>query len=177
MTIRKRLLLLTATAVLLLLSASAALARPDWVTVKYTGCKVITTKNTKVTDGNHRRLVLYFDVINNSKSGDIITAIYDRKISYKGSFVINQMEWGTIYGPVETQGWKSAAWNISYSNHFTNPEKGEWYPGQVYKYDITVPLNKLIKPKDNWQKTNEAVIKGFSFNPTWSFDFSVRSHK
>ncbi|WP_367337250.1 hypothetical protein [Aminivibrio sp.] len=76
--------LLTGIAVLMLLAfASAALAKPDWVTVKYTGCKLSTRKNTKVTDGNHRTLVLYFDIINNSKNGDIITAIYDRKIATK----------------------------------------------------------------------------------------------
>ena len=177
MTGRKRCALLATAAALLLVFAPMALAKPDWVTVKYTGCKIVTTKNTKVTDGNHRRLVLYFDVINNSKSGEIITAVYDRKISYKGVFTINQMEWGTIYGPVETQGWKPVSWNISYSGRFTNPEKGEWYPGQVYKYDITIPLSTLIKPYGDWKKTNEAVMRSFSFKPTWSFDFSVQSHK
>lgn len=175
MRIRKRVMLLAA--VLALVFASAAWAKPEWISVKYTGCKIVTAKNTKVTDGNHRKLVLYFDVINNSKSGEIITAVYDRKISYKGPFTINQMEWGTIHGPVGTQGWKPVTWNISYSGHFTNPEKGEWYPGQVYKYDITIPLNKLIKPYGDWKKTNEAVMKSFSFKPTWSFDFSVRSHR
>lgn len=164
----------------LLLFASAALAKPDWVTVKYTGCKLVTVKNTKVTDANHRKLVLYFDVINNSKNGDIITAIYDRTIKYKGVFTITQMEWGTVYlgGVVESKGWKPASWNISYSGKFSNPEKGEWYPGQVYKYDISVPLNKLIKPKENWKTTNEASSRGFNFKPEQLyFDFGVRSHK
>ena len=70
--------LLTGIAVLMLLAfASAALAKPDWVSIKYTGCRLLTVKNTEVTDGNHRKLVLYFDVINNSKEGDIITAIRD----------------------------------------------------------------------------------------------------
>jgi len=173
--------LLTGIAVLMLLAfASAALAKPDWVTVRYTGCKLSTEKNTKVTDGNHRKLVLYFDVINNSKSGDIITAIYDRKIGYKGVFTIHKMEQGLVQnGVIQSQGWRPATWNVSYSGTYTKPIKGEWYPGQVYKYDISVSLNKLIKPfGGNWKKTNEAASRGFNFKPnTLSFDFGVRSHK
>jgi hypothetical protein len=173
--------LLAGLAVLLLLAfASAALAKPGWVSVKYTGCKLLTGKNTKVTDGNHRKLVLYFDVINNSKSGDIITAIYDRKISYKGVFTIHKMEQGLVQnGVIQSQGWRPATWNVSYSGKYTNPIKGEWYPGQVYKYDVSVPLNKLIKPfGGNWKKTNEAASRGFNFKPEkLSFDFEVRSHK
>ena len=173
--------LLAGMAVLLVLVfASAALAKPDWVTVRYTGCKLSTEKNTKVTDGNHRKLVLYFDVINNSKSGDIITAIYDRKIGYKGVFTIHKMEQGLVQnGVIQSQGWRPATWNVSYSGTYTKPIKGEWYPGQVYKYDISVSLNKLIKPfGGNWKKTNEAASRGFSFKPnTLSFDFGVRSHK
>ena len=89
------------------------------------------------------------------------------------------MEWGTIYGAIQSQGWKPATWNVSHSGTYSNPIKGEWYPGQVYKYDITVSLNKLIKPfGGNWKKTNEAASRGFSFKPnTLSFDFGVRSHK
>lgn len=163
----------------LLLFSSAALAKPDWVSIKYTGCRLLTVKNTEVTDGNHRKLVLYFDVINNSKDGDIITAIYDRKISYSGVFTIHKMEWGLVQnGGIESQGWKPASWNVSYSGKFSNPEKGEWYPGQVYKYDISVTLNKLIKPRGNWKKTNEGAARGFNFKPEkLSFDFGVRSHK
>ena len=166
------------TVLFLLVFASAALAKPDWVTVKYTGCRLVAVKNTKVTDSNHRKLVLYFDVINNSKEGDIITAIYNRDISYTGVFTIHKMKWGTIYGVVESQGWKPESWNVSYAGKFSKPEKGEWYPGQVYKYDISVPLNDLIKPKDNWKMINEGASKGFSFKAEkLFFDFGVQSHK
>ncbi len=177
---KNRLVLLAGITVLfLLVFASAALAKPDWVSVKYTGCRLVAVKDTKVTDSNHRKLVLYFDVINNSKEGDIITAIYNRDISYTGAFTIPKMKWGTIrYSGVESEGWESASWNVHSSGKFSNPEKGEWYPGQVYKYYFSVFLNTLIKPKDNWKKTNEAVTRGFQFKlEKYFFDFGVQSHK
>ncbi len=93
---------------------------------------------------------------------------------------IHKMEQGLVQnGVIQSQGWRPATWNVSYSGTYTNPIKGEWYPGQVYKYDISVSLNKLIKPfGGNWKKTNEAASRGFNFKPnTLSFDFGVRSHK
>ena len=74
---KNRLGLFAGIALLLLLAfSSAALAKPDWVTVKYTGTQLRKQKNTKVGDGNHLLLVHKFDIINNSKNGDIITAIF-----------------------------------------------------------------------------------------------------
>ncbi len=179
---KKRFGLFTGIAVLLLLAfASAALAKPDWVTVKYTGTQLRKQKNTKVGDGNHLLLVHKFDIINNSKNGDIITAIFDRKIRWNGVFTIVQMTSTTQYffdGKNSTT-WKPAHWNVKFGMTGTNPYKGEWYPGQVYKYEHTIPLNKLIKPYDgSWKTTNEAAFKKFNFKfDKWSLDFQVRSHR
>jgi hypothetical protein len=169
-------------AVMAVAFADTAMAKPDWVTVKYTGVSLRKQEKTKPGDGNHLRLVLKFDIVNNSKKGDVMTAIYDRKISWNGAFTINKMEIGkTNQGP--SSSWKDpdkpASWNVKYSMTGTEPYKGEWYPGQVYKYEHSVPLNKLIKPYDgNWQRTNEAAFKDFSFKfEKWSFDFQVQSHK
>jgi ABC-type transport system substrate-binding protein len=69
--------------------------------------------------------------------------------------------------------------NLKYSLTGTAPYKGEWYPGQVYKYEHSVPLYKLIKPLDNWKKTNEGwKNKKTSFGlAKYSLDFDVQSHK
>ncbi len=167
---KKRFALFTGIAALLLLAfASAALAKPDWVTVKHTGTQLRKQKNTTVGDGNHLRLVLKFDIINNSKNGDIITVIFDRKISWNGVFTIPDYP-GTMESP---------SWKVKFSMTGTNPYKGEWYPGQVYKYEHTIPLSKLFKPYNgNWRKTNESAFKKFRFKfDKWSLDFQVRSHK
>ena len=161
--------------------ADEAAAKPNWVTVKYTGASILTTKNTKIGDANHYRLKLKFDVVNNSKNGDIITAVFDRQISYNGTFIITKME--PDYDKPEVYGsgypWKSARWKVKYGpKKFTNPDKGEWYPGQIYKYEIAVDLKSLIKPKGNWKTTNEALKRGFNFKPDgWNFDFQVQSHR
>ncbi|MDR1510196.1 MAG: hypothetical protein LBS53_11215, partial [Synergistaceae bacterium] len=161
-------------------SARVSEAKPDWVAVKYTGAYLQTQKGKKEDDKNYRRLVMKFDIINNSKNGDVITAIYDRNINWSGVFTINQMEWGKVYagGVVEMDGWKSASWNVAYKMKGTEPYKGEWYPGQVYKYEHSVPLGALIKPYGgSWKKTNEATKRGFNFKFTkWSLDFQVKSH-
>jgi len=162
--------LLTGIAVLMLLAfASAALAKPGWVTVKYTGTQLRKQKNTTTGDGNHLLLVHKFDIINNSKNGDILTAIYDRKIRWNGVFTIPDIP-GTTESPT---------WNVKFSMSGSNPYKGEWYPGQVYKYEHHVPLNKLFKPYGgSWKKTNEAAFKKFRFKfDKWSLDFQVRSHR
>lgn len=162
--------------------ADEAAAKPNWVTVKYTGTVLRKAKNTKAGDGNHLQLVHKFDIVNNSKNGDVMTAIYDRKISWNGVFTITKMEIGkTHQGP--SSSWKDpdkpASWNVKFSMTGTDPYKGEWYPGQVYKYEHSVPLNKLVKPYDgSWQRTNEAALKGFNFKfEKWSFDFQIQSHK
>ena len=174
---KNRLGLFAGIALLLLLAfSSAALAKPDWVTVKYTGTQLRKQKNTKIGDGNHLLLVHKFDIINNSKNGDIITAIYDRKIRWNGVFTILEIKSPPNHYPAT---WQSPSWNVKYSMTGTNPFKGEWYPGQVYKYEHSVPLKKLIKPYDgNWKKTNEAAVKKFRFKfDKCSLDFQVRSHK
>ena len=114
--------LFTGIAVLLLLAfSSAALAKPDWVTVKHTGTQLRKQKNTTVGDGNHLLLVHKFNIINNSKNGDIITVIFDRKISWNGVFTIPDYP-GTMESP---------SWKVNFSMTGTKPYKGEWYPGQV----------------------------------------------
>jgi hypothetical protein len=159
--------------------ADEAAAKPNWVTVKYTGTVLRKAKNTKAGDGNHLQLVHKFDIVNNSKNGDVMTAIYDRKISWNGVFTITEMEWKQTPATWPNEGWVPASWNVKFSMTGTNPYKGEWYPGQVYKYEHSVPLNKLIKPYDgSWQKTNGAALKKFGFKfGKWNLDFQVQSHK
>jgi hypothetical protein len=162
--------------------AGEAMAKPDWVTVKYTGAALQTQKGKKDDDKNYRRLVLKFDIINNSKNGDVITAIYDRNINWSGVFTVNQMYRKEEYVGMTSQTqmvWKSASWNVAYKMKGTEPYKGEWYPGQVYQYEHSVPLGTLIKPYDgSWKKTNEATKRGFGFKfNKWSLDFQVASHK
>ena len=168
-------------AVFLTAFAHVSEAKPGWVTVKYMGASLRTQEGKKDDDKNYRRLVLKFDIINNSKNGDVITAIYDRNINWSGVFTIKQMESNTEYffdGNNSTT-WKPASWNVAYKMKGTEPYKGEWYPGQVYKYEHTVPLGALIKPYDgSWKKTNEATKRGFNFKfNKWSLDFQVASHK
>ncbi|MDR1483013.1 MAG: hypothetical protein LBI74_10335 [Synergistaceae bacterium] len=52
-------------------------------------------------------------------------------------------------------------------------------PGQVYKYEHSVPLGSLIKPYNgSWKQTNEATQRGFGFKfNNWSLDSQVQSHK
>jgi hypothetical protein len=163
----------------LLSLAGEAAAKPDWVTVKYTGASLQTQKGKNNDDKNYRRLVMKFDIINNSKNGDVITAIYDRNISWSGVFTINQMERKVTNATWPNEGWVPASWNVKYSMKGTDPYKGEWFPGQVYKYEHSVPLGTLIKPYDgSWKMTNEATKRGFNFKFTnWSLDFQVQSHK
>jgi hypothetical protein len=174
-------LLVMLLAVLISAFVGEATAKPGWVTVKYTGTALRKQKNTKESDGNHLRLIHKFDIINNSKNGDVMTAIYDRTMSWNGVFTIKEMESSTEYffdGNNSTT-WKPANWDVKFNMTGTEPYKGEWYPGQVYKYEHSVPLNKLIKPYDgSWQKTNERAFKkyGFKFGQ-WSLDFQVQSHK
>jgi hypothetical protein len=148
--------------------AGEAMAKPNWVTVKYTGAALRTNKDKKIDDKNYRSLVLKFDIINNSKSGDIMTSIYDRNINWKGVFSIPDI--GFYHN--------SPSWNVGYTMKGANPIKGEWYPGQVYKYEHSVPLGLLIKASDGWKLTNEGSLKGFKFKlGEWSLDFQVQSHK
>ena len=154
--------------------------KPNWVTVKYTGAFMRTTKNTKNTDGNHRSLVLKFDIINNSKDGRIMTAIYDRTISWNGVLTINGLVPEAMDLSLHPKyRYKPASWNVKFSMNGTNPYKGEWYPGQVYKYEHIIPLKSLIKPYNgDWVKTNEQSKEkpGFKLDK-WSLDFQVSSKK
>ena len=153
--------------------------KPNWVTVRYTGAFMRTNKNTENTDGNHRSLVLKFDIINNSKDGRIMTAIYDRTISWNGVLTIHDLKREEAGTPMNPSYYRSPmSWNVKHSMKGANPFKGEWYPGQVYKYELVIPLNSLIKPYENWQTTNEQSKKKFGFKlDKWSLDFQVSSKK
>lgn len=161
--------------VFLAAGAVEAKSYPDWVTVKYTGASLKTQKNTKATDGNHRSLVLKYDIINNSKRGDIITAIYNRKLRWNGTFTVPSL------------GGKNQ-WSVKGGGTGTKPVKGEWYPGQVYKYQLVVPLNKILDPTYkqgmsatqwyDWGTFNNAIKKGSKFKMAqWDLDFQVSSRK
>jgi hypothetical protein len=177
----KRALTALMLAVCLFSLAGEAAAKPDWVTVKYTGASLQTQKGKNIDDKNYRRLVMKFDIINNSKNGDVITAIYDRNINWSGVFTINQMESSTEYffDGNDSTTWKPASWNVQYKMKGADPYKGEWYPGQIYKYEHSVSLGALIKPYNgSWKQTNEATKRGFGFKfNNWSLDFQVQSHK
>jgi hypothetical protein len=159
--------------------ADEALAKPDWVTVKYTGVSLRTQKGKKDDDKNYQRLVLKFDIINNSKNGDILTAIYDRNINWSGTFTLPKMSWEVSNATWPNEGWIPASWNVAFKMKGADPYKGEWFPGQVYKYEHSVSLGSLIKSYDgSWKKTNEAAKRGFNFKfDKWSLDFQVQSHK
>ena len=162
-------------AALLLVFAGEAAAKPDWVTVKYTGTSLRRQQNRQDTSGNHLLLVHKFDIINSSKNGDILTAIYDRKISWSGKFTILDID---MVDDEEESG-DPVTWNVRFSFNGTNPIRGEWYPGQVYKYEQTTPLSRLIRPyEEDWKLTNRAAFKNFNFKfEKLSFDFQVTSHR
>jgi hypothetical protein len=142
--------------------AAEALAYPSWITVKYTGSTLRYVKNKKVSDGNYLCLVHKFDIINNSKKGDILTAIYNRNISWNGELNLTKLY--------------ADPFKVKYAMKGTSPYKGEWYPGQTYKYEHSVPLNSLIKPIRDWKFTNEAAAKGCNFKMgRWKLDFQVAS--
>jgi hypothetical protein len=161
----------------LFIFAGEAAAKPDWVTVKYTGTALRRQQNSRDTSGNYLLLVHKFDIINSSKNGDILTAIYDRKISWAGKFTITDIDMDD--DEEEDDSADPVTWNVKFSINGTNPIKGEWYPGQVYKYEQTTPLSRLIRPyEDDWKLTNRAAFKNFNFKfEKLSFDFQVASHR
>ena len=150
-------------------------ARPGWVSVKYKSAKLIIQKGKKSTDKNYLRLELTFGITNNSKSGDIMTAIYNKKVSWSGRLV-DVYDMGTEYP-------------VGYSGNFPNPNKGEWYPGQTYDYKTSVPLGLVIKEsaisktrgswnRGSWKNLNEALVKKWAFKMSKFFlDFQVRSKR
>jgi hypothetical protein len=168
--------------ILVLLSAEDLLAKPNWVGVKYTGWSVQVQKGHKITDGNYLRLVLKFDIINKSKNGDIITSIYNRKIKWTGNSTIPILVYRqrSGYSVEESMVIEDIKFpNLHYSMEGNSPYKGEWYPGQVYKYVHSIPLSKLIKPAGNWKNTNEGWKRKKSkfALKSYTLDFQVQSHK
>ena len=101
---------------------------PDWVSVKYTGYSVRTQKGTNIKDPNHLIIALHFDITNNNKNGRVMTAIFDRDISWRG-----EIRSGIMPMPIQA----------SFRIKGTNPYKGEWYPGQTYKYTTSVGFSGL----------------------------------
>ena len=85
---------------------------------------------------------------------------------------------GDGHGDEEEDG-DPVTWNVRFSINGTNPIRGEWYPGQVYKYEQTTPLSRLIRPyEEDWKLTNRAAFKNFNFKfEKLSFDFQVASHR
>jgi hypothetical protein len=174
--------LLMVVLIFVFMTAGEAWAKPNWVGVKFTGWSVRVQKGQKITSGNYLHLVLKFDIKNNSKSGDIITAIYNRKISWKGNATIPALVYRQRSGysveestTIENVSLK----NLHYSMTGAKPYKGEWYPGQVYKYEHTIPLSKIIKPVGSWKNTNTGWRKkGAKFAmKEYSLDFQVRTKK
>ena len=153
--------------------ADEAAAKPAWVTVEYKGYVMRTQKGKKVDDKDYYRLVLKFDIINNNKNGEIITAIFDRNMKWSGVFTINKMtqDWSGAWQPVDAY--------LNYIMSASEVAKGEWYPGQVYKDDYELVLHQVIKPYNgSWQETNEAIARGVSFKlKEWNFDLQVKSKK
>ncbi|MDR1580177.1 MAG: hypothetical protein LBS35_07450 [Synergistaceae bacterium] len=149
--------------------ADEAAAKPNWVTVKYTGSALRKNKDRKLEDGNYYSLVLKFDIINNSNSGEILTAIYNRKISWNGVFTIPDV--GSRHEQLRH--------DVKYSMNGKEPYKGEWYPQEVYKYEHSVPLNRIItQPYYGWEVYNKGLKEGYKFKlDKWSLDFQVRSKK
>lgn len=166
----------TVMAVLLAFFAAAfvgeAQAKPSWVSVKYKTAKLIVQKGKKDTDKNYLRLELTFGITNNSKSGDIITAIYDKKIGWSG--VLIAADYGGKPG-----------FSIGYKGDFPTPNKGEWYPGQTYDYKTSVPLGLIISDNTvkesrlgHWHAFNKSLLRKFGFKMNKFFlDFQVRSKK
>jgi hypothetical protein len=159
-------------------------AKPNWVTVKYTGASLRKNKKEGINSSNKNYLILAvkFDIINDSKNGDIITAIYDRNLNWNGVFTVTEMYRKEEHIGMSSQTqmvWKPASWNVKSSFKGTEPYKGEWFPGQVYKYEHTVFLGSLIKPYNgDWKATNEQAFKKFGFKlEKFSLDFQVASHK
>lgn len=161
--------------------AEAVSAKPGWVSVKYTGYELKTTKGTKISDKNHLRLVLKFEIKNNNKEGRIMTAYFDKNIIWDGVFTSTQWARDTSKPEVWGRGypWKAANWNLKRNSKFSKPTKGEWYPGEVEKYNITYSLDELINPgKTSWKSFNEAIRRGQKFKMNhWNFDFQVSSKK
>jgi hypothetical protein len=165
-----------------LASAGELWANPDWVEVKYTGWTVRTVKGKGATTGGHLRLVLKFNITNRSKKGDIITAIYDRKITWNGTASVPTLVYRSRsgYSPEESMIIEAIKYNnLKYSGSFSEPIKGEWYPGQTYKYELSVNMNKLIKPTESWKATNDGWKRDNSkfAMKKYSFNFQVRSHR
>ena len=156
-------------------------AKPGWVSVKYTGYELKTTKGTKISDKNHLRLVLKFDIKNNNKEGRIITAYFDKNIVWDGVFSATQWARDTSKPEVWGRGypWKLANWNLKKNSKFSKPSKGVWYPGEVEKYTIWYSLDELINPgKTSWKVFNEAIKRGHKFKMNnWNFDFQVSSKR
>ena len=110
----------------LLVPAAEAKKYPDWISVRYVGYTVQVQKGTTENDSGHLRLVLHFDITNNNKNGRIMTAIFDRSITWNGE--IKQ-------GPNISK--------VGFVFRGTSPYKGEWYPGQSYRYKHEVNIRQL----------------------------------
>jgi hypothetical protein len=155
---------------------AAQLKRPDWVGVKYTGYELRRNSKIKdIKDPHYWFLVLKFDIINNSKDGRIMTAIFDRTLSWNG--VLSDLDNWNLYNGMPR-------YNLKRFIEGTKPYKGEWYPGQTYKYNDVATLGNLIGRLDynRWEAFNQRLGKGYGKGhdfklDKYSIDFQVSSKK
>jgi hypothetical protein len=164
-------------AVFMVMFAGEASAKPDWTSVKYTKWYVKKNPNKTIDDKDYLEVIMWFDISNNSKDGHIITAIFDKSISY--DILVK------VY--VNFNGWNTYDFTRKNSFKISTPQKVELYPGQSTPFSVSISAENLVLNRHffgfSWKMFNQGLL-GMNSNTapklqinSWDIDFQVSSKK